>query len=297
MQNGADATRMIDSPEEAESLIWLRPRRHPGIELLHAQRSTRMWRTYTDFYGFGASLRVRSVDRPHCDWRYRNETHRLTVNGTALLEPGEAHVTQTATPDADYDVLRFDPDVFASLVRELGGTQTDAPHLKSPQVYDPEMLRSIRHVRVALMEEADAAPPPGDAAEAAVAQLVRLIVTRYVEGSTQESAPAPGRQIVRRARERLIDQWNQALSMQEVARELGISPYYLAHAFSHEVGMPPLQFQLQVRLARARRMLTSTTDSITDIGMRCGFADTSYFDRQFKRRVGVTPSLYRAAGR
>jgi AraC-like DNA-binding protein len=279
-----------------EHLLWLRLRAHPGVEVIHAQRSSRQWRVFQDSYSFGALLLTRNSERAYVDWRYRNQSHRLMSQGTAFGEPGETQVARDPTPHADYDVVRIDPHLFVETARALGWKQPEPPHFPAAQTYDPDVVAAVQRVRATFVAQANG-DGHGDAT-AAIANLVRLVIERHVGDAIGEAtAPPPGRRVVRRARERLVDGWNLPLSMEDVARDLGVSPYYLAHAFSQEVGIPPLQFQLQVRLDRARRLLRESSESVTEIAMRCGFADTSYFDRQFKRRFGVTPSAYRAATR
>lgn len=286
---------MSDHEGAPEHLLWLRLRAHPGIELLHAQRSTRRWRVFQDSYSFAALSTTRDPDRGYVEWRSRNQTHRLQAPGTAFSEPGEIVVLRGSTVDADYDVVHIEPALFVDLARTLGWSDTDPPHFPAAQTYDPDVIAAVQRIRAALIDEANQRGT--DDARDAIGNLVRLVVERHLSSVLDDAAAVPGRRVVRRARERLIEGWNLPLSMEEVARELGVSPYYLAHAFSQEIGMPPLQFQLQVRLDRARKLLRDSSESVTEIAMRCGFADTSYFDRQFKRRNGVTPSVYRAATR
>jgi len=64
--------------------------------------------------------------------------------------------------------------------------------------------------------------------------------------------------------------------------------------FRRATGVPPHSFQLQERVARVQRLLRAGS-SIADVAYFCGFSDQSHLARTFKKVVGVTPGVFRAA--
>ena len=58
-------------------------------------------------------------------------------------------------------------------------------------------------------------------------------------------------------------------------------------------GYSPHTYILRLRMERAKELLSSTTQAVSDIAMRCGFEDTSYFTRAFRNFYGCTPSQMR----
>ena len=54
---------------------------------------------------------------------------------------------------------------------------------------------------------------------------------------------------------------------------------------------------LRIRMEKAKRLLSSTEQSIGDIAMACGFEDTSYFARVFKQMFDFTPTQFRKTPR
>jgi AraC-like DNA-binding protein len=86
------------------------------------------------------------------------------------------------------------------------------------------------------------------------------------------------------------------LDLHKLARELGLSYSSLRHKFAHHTGMSPHQYLLNLRLARAQRLLASTTLTSKEIARESGFHDEQYFCRLFRKKTGATPSKWRARG-
>jgi AraC family transcriptional regulator len=90
----------------------------------------------------------------------------------------------------------------------------------------------------------------------------------------------------------LIDaRLEKGVSIDELAREAGLSPSYFMRAFRRAVGRPAHQYILTLRLERAYRLLEQSGASLSDIALRTGFSDQAHFTRLFKRQFGVTPGV------
>lgn len=89
----------------------------------------------------------------------------------------------------------------------------------------------------------------------------------------------------------------QEISATEVARALGISPFYLSHIFSEELKTSFPTYVSQQRLSYACDMLRSTTKSVTEIAYDTGFGNIRSFHRCFKKQFGCTPTEWRNENR
>ncbi|MGA2880221.1 MAG: helix-turn-helix domain-containing protein [Bryobacteraceae bacterium] len=89
---------------------------------------------------------------------------------------------------------------------------------------------------------------------------------------------------------------DEDLSLEALADQAGLSAFHLHRVFSAAAGETPKQFTLRLRLARASAMLLTTADSVLDIALECGFQSHEAFCRAFRRRFGMTPSVYRTRG-
>jgi AraC-like DNA-binding protein len=95
-----------------------------------------------------------------------------------------------------------------------------------------------------------------------------------------------------RARDLLREEHDRPLTIDDVAREAAMSPYYLIRQFSGLFGDTPHQVRIQARLERARHLLARDW-SVTDVCMEVGFSSLGSFSTLFARRVGMAPSAYR----
>jgi AraC-like DNA-binding protein len=84
--------------------------------------------------------------------------------------------------------------------------------------------------------------------------------------------------------------FDQPLRSEEVARDLGMSVSGFHHHFKAVTAMSPLQFQKQMRLQEARRLMLGEQLDATSAGYRVGYDDASHFNREYKRLFGE-PSL------
>jgi len=100
-------------------------------------------------------------------------------------------------------------------------------------------------------------------------------------------------EIIKRAKELLLEQIDQPADMQAVAAELHVGYSWLRKMFRQYTGMPPAQYQMQLRLHHACALLRTTTLPVAVIGARSGFASAYYFARVFRSKMECTPSEYR----
>ncbi|MFS1422772.1 helix-turn-helix domain-containing protein [Shewanella sp. 10N.286.48.B5] len=87
--------------------------------------------------------------------------------------------------------------------------------------------------------------------------------------------------------------FKSAISIQSLAELSHISVSALERRFKKYLGKTPKQFLNELRLERARRYLIETDLPIADIAHECGFAEPSYFTKQFKALFGELPSTTR----
>jgi AraC family transcriptional regulator len=98
---------------------------------------------------------------------------------------------------------------------------------------------------------------------------------------------------LRRAREILHDGYTEQLSLDELAKQVGVHPVHLAQVFRKSFGVTIGDYTRRLRVRRGSHALLSTHQSIAEIAMDCGFCDQSHFSRVFKRITAATPAEYR----
>lgn len=94
---------------------------------------------------------------------------------------------------------------------------------------------------------------------------------------------------IAKAVDRLRQDFNLPLRIEAIARELGMSVSGFHHHFKSVTAMSPLQFQKQLRLQEARRLMLGENLDATSAAYRVGYDDASHFNREYKRLFGVPP--------
>jgi AraC-like DNA-binding protein len=224
------------------------------------------------------------------DNRYRYDPSHYLTTTTAL--PIASRITE-AEEERPYLglVLRLDPTL-------VGSVMVEAAH---PAPRDHTAVKAI-----------DVSPLDAGLLDATV-RLVRLLDSPISEA--RFLAPLIKREIVYRllkgeqggrlhhiaalggsthrivgAIERLRKEFDQPLRIEDIAQELGMSVSGFHHHFKGLTAMSPLQFQKQIRLQEARRLMLGEDLDAASAGYRVGYGDASHFTREYKRLFGAPPA-------
>ncbi len=92
-------------------------------------------------------------------------------------------------------------------------------------------------------------------------------------------------------RERL----DQTITVEELAREAGMSASHFSRVFKETLGSSPMQYLLAYRIEQAIKMMGNPARPLGDVALACGVADQAHFSRSFKQVTGQTPRQFRAA--
>lgn len=96
---------------------------------------------------------------------------------------------------------------------------------------------------------------------------------------------------VRKAIVYISENYNRTLTIEEIAKELGVTKFHLSREFRKYTGETAISHLNKVRIARARQMICAGC-SVTQAAMECGFESVSYFSQKFKAVMGISPSEY-----
>ena len=88
-------------------------------------------------------------------------------------------------------------------------------------------------------------------------------------------------------------QYQQQLSIEELAHQLGYHRAHLFHAFKARTGLSPKQYLMKVRMDKAKQLLMDAALNVDQVASSVGFNDALYFSRQFRKMTGMSPSAYR----
>ncbi|HEV7364539.1 MAG TPA: AraC family transcriptional regulator [Gemmatimonadales bacterium] len=84
----------------------------------------------------------------------------------------------------------------------------------------------------------------------------------------------------------------ERISLNELARQAGVSRFHFARQFRLSIGESPMGYLRRLRIERSKSILQSRGSTIAEVAAGLGFSDQSHFTRTFGRLVGVSPGSF-----
>ena len=97
---------------------------------------------------------------------------------------------------------------------------------------------------------------------------------------------------VRKGLEYINNNFSQQLTLESISKITGISKYHFLREFKQYTGYTVITYINTLRCEYAKRLLLNTSFSISDVAIKCGYENLSYFTRTFKRYTGTLPSHF-----
>ncbi len=222
------------------------------------------------------------------DNRYRYDPAHYLITTAAL--PITSRITE-ASEERPYLglVLRLDPTLVGSVMVEAGHSAPRRPSdVKAINVspLDVGLLDAV----VRLVRLLDSPTEARFLAPLVTREIVYRLLMGEQGGRLRHTAVLGGHSHrITEAIERLRKDFDQPLRIEDIARELGMSVSGFHHHFKAVTAMSPLQFQKQLRLQEARRLMFGEDLDATTAGRRVGYDDASYFNREYKSLFGAPP--------
>ena len=230
------------------------------------------------------------------EWQVAGLRVLADPGAATFFHPDEPYRVRHPVPGGDAgSVFRLTDDGVRALVGEHSPALGEAAQARFPAVHAPLDGPTYLLHRLAIRAAAD---PSADAVEieeralaflrAAVAQVFgarpRVRRTRAVECAARVSEVVAAR-------------YREPLTLGEIARVVGVSPFHLSRLVMAATGVPIYRMILRRRLRDALELLLETRESITRIALLVGFASHSHLTDAFRREYGVPPRAVRPAGR
>lgn len=86
---------------------------------------------------------------------------------------------------------------------------------------------------------------------------------------------------------------NSDITIDDIAQTVGISRASLHRKMKRQMGTSPMEFLREARIRKAVKMLSMSTNSVSNIAYLCGFSDPKYFSKCFRQTMGISPTEYR----
>jgi AraC-like DNA-binding protein len=255
------------------------------VEAMHAHFTSHVYHRHShESYSFGVTETGAQA------FTCRHGQHVSRPGMVMAFNPDDPHDGHAAVESGfTYRMVHIWPEFFA----RLSGTDRRLPLFRVPVLDDPVTARSLRHLHAALT---------GPATE--LERHERLTVTagllaRHAAGRVSApgalGSPGSNRDLAARVREVIHDAGAVAdLTADDLAEAAGCSRYAAYRAFRQAYGLSPSDYQRQLRVRAARRLLSRGIGPAA-AAAETGFADQAHLTRWFRRYYGVTPGVYRSA--
>ncbi|MFT6915746.1 MAG: AraC-like DNA-binding protein [Motiliproteus sp.] len=265
-----------------QTLYFKKSEALPFVEMRRADHSSACYHTHShDEFSFGV------IDIGQAD--YLNRSHRNVIGGgtTVTINPDDAHSCNPKAGSWSYRMLFVDTHWIGQLQQEMLNSH-GADYLPFPELFESDLqtYQAYDQLFECLMTESNS--------PVAECHLIQFLECRFLKRFARaKDAIKPDFHRVQRAKELIMDQLHTNISLDEFAEHTGLSRYHLIRSFKVKYGQSPHAFQLDQRIKKARSLLRQGS-SLVDTASLLGFADQSHFQRNFKKRLAVTPKQYQA---
>jgi len=265
----------------SESARFIREADLPGVEALHATFVQHRYPPHIH-----QDVTIACVERGAATFELEGRSYVAPAGTIFLIPPQAVHTGRSAT-DAGYTyrVLYLEPERLAA---RFGRATLQYRWRSGSTVFrHRDLIAALERMHTAVSTPR-ATLEQGEAL-AAVARLLDEVLRSQVQPTPHLKHPA-----VREARGYIHDHWQMDFSLDQLARAVGLSPFYLARSFRSQIGMPPSAYRRALRVEAAKKLLRAGEPPVS-VAASCGFYDQAHLTRHFKRVTGVTPARYASA--
>lgn len=123
--------------------------------------------------------------------------------------------------------------------------------------------------------------------------VIQMLGLVYSSALMKNQSRLRQEQIVQAVRFGIHENWEQTLDFQAIAQAQNISYEWLRKAFKKVTGTSPGQYLLNLKIEKTGQMLRETSLTISEIASKTGFESEFYFSKIFKKKTGLSPSIWR----
>ena len=263
-------------------------------------------------YQLNAKLLYVSSAKYEGDWHSTPHTHFFAELFYVLRGSGRFLVEEEEFPVKENDLIIINPNVphtemsrqnspLEYIVLGVDGISfsfrrsdtLDNYHIFNFQEKRTELLYCLRE----LLEEAEKEKPYHDRI---CQNLLEVLIIHILRNANFSISVIPSKKanIACGLAKRYIDaHYSDPITLQDLADLTHVNKYYLAHIFTEDYGMSPINYLINRRIDKSKALLVNTNHSISQIAAFTGFSSQSYFSQTFKKLIGLTPNDYRQTNR
>lgn len=261
-----------------EQVTFWRDSRLSNLEVLRATFITHTFAPHTH-EGYAIGVIEKGAER----FKYRKAIHVAPQGSIVVINPAEMHTGEAAMQQGwSYRMLY--PEI--ALLQRAAEKSPGVPFFPEPVIYDPALARLLSQMHAALATSSSVLER-----ESLLIWALAHLIRRHAETPPLVLTSHAERAHVLTVRAYLEEHATENVSLEHLAALVHLSPFYLLRVFRDTVGLPPHSYLTQIRVARARHLI-STSMPLAEVAAAVGFTDQSHLNRHFKALIGVTPGQY-----
>ncbi len=217
-------------------------------------------------------------------------TSRIARPGNLLvINADEVHSSKSV--GTEYRLIKIRPKTLNQIAFDLFGRNLDRPFSSHLVIRDPLIFRLLLRLHLKLEQNLSQLEQ-----ESEFISTIGELIALHNKDCIVLQPLARERYYVNVIRDYLRSHYAQNVSLAQLTSLTNLSPFYLLRVFRKQAGCPPHEYQTQVRITRARKLIRDG-HLISEVALETGFFDQSHFSRNFKRIVGIPPGQYSLQGK
>ncbi|MBP3240650.1 MAG: helix-turn-helix transcriptional regulator [Oribacterium sp.] len=237
------------------------------------------------------------LSKGSCTFLMRSHSYNLVPGSVIIIPPNTPHIIHYTSRQQSVrtSILFREPDVIFKNIDFIGEMLKDGKHkliLQIPPMYQVHVEQLIRNMEAEQRFNDTKISPT--MLSLCLIQLI-IIINRFSTGidtTLMDELHTTNRQ-VNLAATYINRNYNQRISLSDIADASGFSPNYLSRKFKEDTGIGVHEYLTYVRLNKAAIELAHTDHTITEVALNNGFSDSNYFKDAFHKAYGMSPRDYR----
>jgi YesN/AraC family two-component response regulator len=215
----------------------------------------------------------------------RNQAKTLTAGSLAVIFPNQIH---------SYDAADLSESHITMVISDLAYTGGYIDTLMNHHPVNPFICAKQLHPNIHYAIEEMAKEHKTARDSSVYAPLIQLVFARVLpELTLRRNRSSDYQELTWKIVHYVNEHFSQPLTLETLAREIGVNKYHLSHLFSEKIGQNFRSYLSGIRLSYACSMLSETNRSVSDIAEESGFESQRTFFRVFQKKYGTTPLKYR----
>jgi len=220
------------------------------------------------------------IDSGKASYKNQASNQQIYAQSLVTINPGDVHSCNPSKGDWSYRMLFIDSDWVGQWQREMTGLSADYLPFAGPHMSG--QYQAFNQLFLALAES-----PSQAHSEALLGEYLAGLFQHY----QQHLEATADRPLLQRVEQLLSDQLASNLTLESMAEQVDLNRFQLLRSFKKVYGQTPHAYQLDLRIKAAKQRLKQG-QALAEVALDLGFSDQSHFQRNFKKRVAITPGQY-----